>query len=256
MTRRGITELGRYDRRGRARTFRPRVRRQFRIIADSKAIRPTIFPAFRASAKRPRSSSSKRRARSTRCSRDPSLAGTPKLENLIDEYGEQRATLPRRLDRACAISTWNSIGNTAAVRAAGERRALPSLCDLEFKTLLAKLDVPVDMPLFANDETLKGNWRSYVASVDPPDYARLAAEFREMGTARKLAIALRGGGEIGSQRARPARDRFSSSVAGSRRSPRSALLAARVAATVVAYDTKGVAHGTGSRRGLTARSIR
>lgn len=127
---------------------------------------------------------------------NPTLAGSPKLEKLVEDYGDQaricrdvsivRADLDLEID-------WDHSRYTQPDHAA----LYPLYRDLEFKTLLAKLDVPVDMPLFANDNTLTGNWRSYVSVVDPPDYARLAGEIRELRSSAQVAIALRGGGEIG-----------------------------------------------------------
>jgi DNA polymerase-1 len=126
----------------------------------------------------------------------PALAGSPKLQKLIEDYGDQarvcRDVSIVRADLDLDVD-WEHSRYTPPAN-----DALYTLYrDLEFKTLLAKLDVPVDMPLFANDETLKGNWRSYVAVVDPPDYARLASDIRELVKSAQLSIALRGGGEIG-----------------------------------------------------------
>ena len=52
--------------------------------------------------------------------------------------------------------------------------------ELEFKSLLAKLQLPTDMPLFANERKLEGTYRSYVSIVDPPDFTKLAKEIRNL----------------------------------------------------------------------------
>ncbi|HVA33447.1 MAG TPA: DNA polymerase I, partial [Candidatus Baltobacteraceae bacterium] len=65
----------------------------------------------------------------------------------------------------------------------------PLYGDLEFKTLLAKLTVPTDLPLFAAEKQLGGAYRSFVASVDPPEFSKLADELRGLAGAPQLAFA-------------------------------------------------------------------
>ncbi len=69
--------------------------------------------------------------------------------------------------------------------------------DLEFKTLLGKLDVPLEMPLIETRERIKGRYRSYVAATDPPEFKELAREIEQLATAQTLAFATRADGEIG-----------------------------------------------------------
>ena len=129
---------------------------------------------------------------------DPSLAGTAKLEALVREHGE--------VARRCRdVSV---IGRDLPVEIPWERATYatpPSEAlyvlyrDLEFKSLLAKLPVPGDAALFAVDdaEALRGTYRTYVPSTDPPEFVRLASDLREAATGPRVAIALRGDDEIG-----------------------------------------------------------
>nr|MDQ2680413.1 DNA polymerase I [Candidatus Eremiobacteraeota bacterium] len=127
---------------------------------------------------------------------DPSIAGSPKLQRLIEEYGEQaricrdvsviRHDLPVELD--WDESAYKPPPNDALYRLFSE---------LEFKTLLNKLDVPTEMPLFSGTDELTGAWTSYLAATDPPDYQRLAGELRAFAQSVQVAIAIRADGEIG-----------------------------------------------------------
>jgi DNA polymerase-1 len=65
---------------------------------------------------------------------------------------------------------------------------------LEFKSLVAKLQAPSGLPLFDVDSKLKGTYRSFVASVDPPEFDRLGSELRDMAAAARVAIATVGDG--------------------------------------------------------------
>ncbi|HUA09070.1 MAG TPA: DNA polymerase I [Candidatus Acidoferrales bacterium] len=174
---------------------------------------------------------------------NPSLAGSPKLEKLIEEYGGQaricrdvsvvRRDLPLTID-------WE-----LRYEKPSDAALYPLYAQLEFKTLLARLKAPVDgLPLFAAEKKLEGNYRSYVASVDPPEFARLAEEIRALATAPRFALAMRDdaigvSGAVGSGLAFAAgalahdsvRAAFSHALA---ESPR-----------VVAYDAKRVARTLG-----------
>ncbi len=122
---------------------------------------------------------------------NPSLAGTAKLEGLVRQYGEQarvcrdvslvKRDLPLVLD-------WESSRYTQPTN-----DALYVLYrDLEFKSLLARLDVPVKVEDVVTDEPLRGSYTSFVASTDPPDFVRLAALLAQTATRERVAIALRG----------------------------------------------------------------
>ena len=103
----------------------------------------------------------------------------------IEQYGAQaqlcrtvsivRRDLPLPLD--C---------ETSRFRAPADADLYKLYAELEFKTLLAKLQPPVDLPLFETEKKLEGHYRSFAAAVDPPEFVRLAAGIRELAAARSL----------------------------------------------------------------------
>jgi DNA polymerase-1 len=122
---------------------------------------------------------------------DPTLAGTAKLEQLIRTYGEQarvcrdvslvKRDLPLALD-------WEASRYTPPAN-----DALYALYrDLEFKSLLAKLEAPSEPALVESEEPLRGRYTSFVAATDPPDFVRLADELRSLAGQERVAIALLG----------------------------------------------------------------
>jgi len=120
----------------------------------------------------------------------PERAGTPKLAKLIEEFGAQAqvcrdvSKVKTALDVA---SDWAASRYTPTTN--GELYRLYS--ELEFKSLLSKLDVSAEMPLFVTDERLSGNYRTYVPATDPPEYAELAREIE-----RFLRLGLRAEGRL------------------------------------------------------------
>ena len=70
----------------------------------------------------------------------------------------------------------------------------PLYRDLEFKTLLARLPAPKAeaTALFAlhDVEPIQGHYRSFAASVDPPEFVLLARLLREAASAPRAALAL------------------------------------------------------------------
>jgi DNA polymerase I len=122
---------------------------------------------------------------------NPSLAGTPKLQGLVEQYGAQaqlcrtvsivRRDLPLPLDR-----------ELSRFRAPSDADLYKLYSELEFKTLLAKLQPPTDLPLFETEKKLEGRYRSYAAAVDPPEFVKLAGEIRDLATRERFAIALCG----------------------------------------------------------------
>ena len=122
---------------------------------------------------------------------DPALAGTAKLQALIEQYGAQaqlcrtvsivRRDLPLPLDR-----------ETSRFRAPADADLYKLYGELEFKTLLAKLQPPVDLPLFETEKKLEGHYRSFAAAVDPPEFVRLAADIRELAGRDRFAVAVLG----------------------------------------------------------------
>ena len=130
---------------------------------------------------------------------DPSRAGSPKLEALVREHGEVArrcrdvSIIARDLD---VTIPWD-----AARYVPPEPSVLyPLYRDLEFKSLLAKLPAPENgAPLFAQDdaELVRGAYRTFVPSVDPPEFVLLARTLDEAAHAATAAITLRGDDEIG-----------------------------------------------------------
>ncbi|MDP9111086.1 MAG: hypothetical protein M3M96_05600, partial [Candidatus Eremiobacteraeota bacterium] len=102
----------------------------------------------------------------------PALAGSPKLQKLIEEHGA--------LAKICRDVSIIKADLALTLDWEAARYAPPSNDDLyklyrelEFKTLLNKLDVPLEMPLLATQERLSGHYRSYISATDPPEYAEL-----------------------------------------------------------------------------------
>ncbi|MGA8575909.1 MAG: 5'-3' exonuclease H3TH domain-containing protein, partial [Candidatus Cybelea sp.] len=126
---------------------------------------------------------------------DPSLAGNPKLQALIERYGQQaclcRAVSIVRRDLPLTID-WES----SRYGVPSDRDLYQLYSELEFKTLLAKLQPPSDLPLFETSAKLEGTYRSYVPAVDPPEFARLAGELLALGEGGNAVVAMRGD-EIG-----------------------------------------------------------
>jgi DNA polymerase-1 len=188
-TRRGITDLGRYD--------PPAVYERFELqpnqLADYRGLKgdpSDNLPGIPGVGEKTAIKLIKAAGSLDALVADPSLAGSPKLENLVKEYGAQaricrdvsivRRDLPLTID-------WER-----RYEAPSDAALYPLYAQLEFKTLLARLKAPVDgLPLFASDAKLEGTYRSYVASVDPPEFARLAEELRALGGSTRLALAAR-----------------------------------------------------------------
>ncbi|MGA8534754.1 MAG: DNA polymerase I [Candidatus Tumulicola sp.] len=122
---------------------------------------------------------------------DPGLAGTPKLQKLIETYGEQaclcRAVSIVRRDLPLTID-WEASRYVAP--ADGDLYQLYS--ELEFKSLVAKLQAPADLPLLEPQTRLAGSYRSYVTSVDPPEFVRLGEELRALTREPRVAFAALG----------------------------------------------------------------
>ena len=190
VTRRGITELGRYD--------PPAVRERF-------GLEPTQLPDYRGLKGDPsdnlpgipgvgeKTASKLLEAAGSLDAliANPDLAGNPKLARLIEEYGGQaclcRAVSVVRRDLPLSVD-WNE----SRYEAPDDATLYPLFRELEFKTLLAKLSPPPDLPLFEAVTKLTGNYRSYVHCVDPPEFVALAHELEGYASAQSVAFALLG----------------------------------------------------------------
>jgi DNA polymerase-1 len=122
---------------------------------------------------------------------NPTLAGTPKLEKLVRDFGEQArvcrdvSTIGRDLDV--------SVDWEAARYTPPSSDALYKLYkELEFKTLLNKLTPPENAAGIVAEDRLTGAYTSFVAATDPPDYLKLAELLEDAAGCERVAIALRG----------------------------------------------------------------
>jgi DNA polymerase-1 len=132
---------------------------------------------------------------------DPKLAGSPKLENLVREHGEtaRRCRDVSVIGRDLPVSVpWDH----ARYVTPPVDKLYVLYRDLEFKSLLARLPSPSDdATLFAADqndaEAVRGTYRSFVPSVDPPEFVLLATFLADAARAPRVALAFRGDDEIG-----------------------------------------------------------
>jgi DNA polymerase I len=189
-TRRGITELGRYD----AAAVRERFDLEPHQLPDYRGLKgdpSDNLPGIPGVGEKTAIKLVKAAGSLDALLANPKLAGTPKLEALVREHGETaricrdvsiiKRDLPLTLDWSTARYTQPS------------NDALYALYrEFEFKGLLAKLAPPENIAPVSTDELLRGNYVSYVASTDPPEFARLAERLREAAQAGRVAIALRG----------------------------------------------------------------
>ncbi len=187
-TRRGITELGRYD--------PAAVRERFGLdpaqLPDYRGLKgdpSDNLPGIPGVGEKTASRLLQAAGSLDALVADPALAGNPKLQKLIEQYGQQaclcravsvvRRDLPLQVD--WEASRYHVPPDTDLYRLYSE---------LEFRTLLAKLRPPTDVPLFESGTRLRGNYRSYVASVDPPEFSALARELEALAGAERIAFAM------------------------------------------------------------------
>jgi DNA polymerase-1 len=186
-TRRGITELGRYD--------PAAVRERF-------GLEPSQLPDYRGLKGDPsdnlpgipgvgeKTATKLLQAAGTLDAlvERPELAGNPKLQKLVETYGQQaqlcRAVSVVRRDLPLHVD-WESSRYSAPADAV----LYPLYSELEFKSLLAKLQPPTGLPLFDTEAEIRGTYRSYVASVDPPEFLALAGDLRALGSSGRVAFA-------------------------------------------------------------------
>ncbi len=189
-TRRGITDLGRYD----AEAVRARFDLEPHQLPDYRGLKgdpSDNLPGIPGVGEKTAIKLVRAAGSLDALLADPTLAGTPKLEALVRTYGEQA-----RVCRDVSIVkrdlpldlTWESARYTPP-----SNEALYALYrELEFKALLAKLEPPANPVPVSTDEPLRGTYVSYVASTDPPDFDRLAERLREAARAPRVGLALRG----------------------------------------------------------------
>ena len=189
-TRRGITDLGRYD----AAKVRERYDLEPHQLPDYRGLKgdpSDNLPGIPGVGEKTAIKLVKAAGSLDALLADPALAGTPKLEALVRQYGDQA-----RVCRDVSIIVRDlpvTLDWDAATFVQPENDALYALYrELEFKALLNKLAQPSTPDATASEELLGGAYTSYVASTDPPDFERLAAQLREAAAQKRVSIALRG----------------------------------------------------------------
>jgi DNA polymerase-1 len=187
VTKRGITELGRYD----PLAVRERFGLEPTQLPDYRGLKgdpSDNLPGIPGVGEKTASKLLQAAGSLDALVSNPALAGNPKLERLIEEYGQQaclcRAVSIVRRDLPLSID-WEESRYSAP--AGHELYRLYS--DLEFKTLLARLKPPNDLPLLETTAKVTGNYRSFVPSVDPPEFAQLASELLSLGGAGQIVFA-------------------------------------------------------------------
>jgi DNA polymerase-1 len=189
-TRRGITELGRYD----VAAVRERFGLEPSQLPDYRGLKgdpSDNLPGIPGVGEKTATKLLQAAGSLDALVANPALAGTAKLQALIEQYGAQaqlcrtvsivRRDLPLPLDR-----------DVSRFRAPADADLYKLYAELEFKTLLAKLQPPVDLPLFETEKKLEGRYRSFAAAVDPPEFARLAADIRDLAARDRFAVAVLG----------------------------------------------------------------
>ncbi len=195
MTRRGITELARYD----AAAVRERFDLHPKQLPDYRGLKgdpSDNLPGIPGVGEKTAIKLIKAAGSLDALVANPALAGSPKLQKLVEEYGKQ-ALVCRDVsvanDRLDVAIDWDESQYTPA----GNDDLYRLYSELEFKTLLGRLNVPTELPLLHAHERVTGNYRSYIAATDPPEYAQLARELEGLSSADSLAFAVKAGGEIG-----------------------------------------------------------
>lgn len=187
-TRRGITELSRYD----VAAVGERFGLEPRQLADYRGLKgdpSDNLPGIPGVGEKTAAKLLQAAGSLDALVRNSSLAESPKLQKLIEEFARQ-AQICRdvsTVDRDLPIAVdWDASRYAKPSDAA----LYPLFAELEFKTLLAKLKPPTDLPLLGTQRRLAGSYRSYVASVDPPEFERLAQELRAQTGAQLAAVAI------------------------------------------------------------------
>ncbi|MGB8265712.1 MAG: 5'-3' exonuclease H3TH domain-containing protein, partial [Candidatus Velthaea sp.] len=188
-TRRGITDLGRYD----VAAVRERFELEPRQLPDYRGLKgdpSDNLPGIPGIGEKTAIKLIKAAGSLDALLADPALSPTPKLEKLVREYGEQ-ARVCRDVSviaRDLAVTLdWEGARYTPPAN-----DALYALYrDLEFKTLLGKLEAPAALAPLPGEQPLRGDYRSFVAATDPPDFVRLAALIDEAAALPRVALALR-----------------------------------------------------------------
>jgi DNA polymerase I len=195
MTRRGITELGRYD----PDAVRARFDLEPEQLPDYRGLKgdpSDNLPGIPGVGEKTASKLIRSAGSLDALLADPVKAGSPKLEGLVREYGEQ-ARVCRDVSvvsRELPITVpWDDARYTApsGVEIATLYR------DLEFKSLLARLAPDDEAAVQASaDEPVAGAYVTFVPTDEAPDLPQLATMLRDASAAERVALA-RGAAAIG-----------------------------------------------------------
>ena len=189
-TRRGITELGRYD--------EAAVRARFELaplqLPDYRGLKgdpSDNLPGIPGVGEKTAIKLIKAAGSLDALLANPALAGTPKLEALIREHGE--------MARVCRDVSLINRDLPLQLDWEGARYAQPSndtlyalYRELEFKGLLAKLEPPAEPQPVADEVLLAGDYQSYTALTEPSDHARIATLLDDAAARERVAVALQG----------------------------------------------------------------
>jgi DNA polymerase I len=121
--------------------------------------------------------------------KNPALAGSPKLQKLVEDYGKQ-AQLCRDVSRADRELPVQLDWERSRYAKPSDAALYPIFSELEFKTLLAKMKPPADLPLAPAERRISGSYRNFVPVVDPPEFAQLARELLALHGSEVAAIAV------------------------------------------------------------------
>lgn len=239
-TRRGITELGRYD----AAAVRERFGLEPSQLPDYRGLKgdpSDNLPGIPGVGEKTATKLLQAAGTLDALVDDPQLAGNPKLQALVEKFGEQarlcRAVSVVRRDLPLHVD-WEA----SRYETPSDADLYPLYSELEFKTLLAKLQAPATgLPLFDSSRRLEGRYRTYAAPVDQPDFDALAKELRDLAASPRVAFAVLGD-EIGASG--HAGTGVSFARAALAHEPVAAALRELGAskAALAAYDAKRVAH--------------
>ena len=196
MTRRGITDLGRYDLAAVRERFDGLEPRQLPDYRGLKGDPSDNLPGIPGIGEKTAIKLMKAAGSLDALLANPVLAGSPKLQKLIEEHGEQ-ARICRDVSVADRHLPIRFDWDESAYAPPSNDDLYRLYAELEFKTLLNRLEVPRELPLIETQERLSGSYRSYVAATDPPEFAALAREIDALAGEAQLAFAVRAGEELG-----------------------------------------------------------
>ena len=189
-TRRGITDLGRYD----EEAVRARFELDPRQLPDYRGLKgdpSDNLPGIPGIGEKTAIKLIKAAGTLDALLADPSLAGTPKLIAAIEEHGET-ARVCRDVSRIKRDLPLTLDWEAARFAQPGNDALYELYRELEFKTLLAKLEPPAQPAPLAADEQLTGSYENYTAVTEPADAARIAGLLDAAATRERVAVALRG----------------------------------------------------------------